>query len=515
MDLLGYVLAGSGMQAMAPNPAADFWYQPVGSATASGLRVDTEGAQKISAWYRGRDILATSLAMLPLVVYKRLPDDKGREVAPANPVHDILHRKPNPWQDSFQWRRQAMFHIIDHGNAYSRIVPGRRGFVDELWPLHPTLVTPELLPSGRLLYHVRDPKTGQTATSTQDDIFHLRGACDDGIEGKGVLQYARDSLGLGITLENYASKLFSRGALNGGLIQVPGPVDPAAMKLAAESFKTAYNDWHMPKILPQGATWVNQTMEPDKAQFILSRKFSVNDIARWLGLPPHMLADLERSTNNNIEHQGQEFVTYSLGLWLSLWEFSINDQLMLKPETFYAEFVRDALVRGDIQTRWAAYVAGTNAGILAINEVRTKENLKKIDGGDVPREPANITGRRASDAPPSPRGPARAEETSDQALAIVQQSATRLLRKEIAAVQKCAVRHAADLDAYAAAITEFYAKHVDLVAETLQMSSDQAAAYCSQQAAQAIGEHWIGALELWGTDTYAAGLAGLALEEAA
>jgi HK97 family phage portal protein len=499
-----------------PSPTDDFWYGPVPSATMSGVKLTPESAQKVSAWYRGRDILATSLAMLPLGMNQRLANGGGRDEADNHPLHDTLHRKPNPWQDSFVYRRQAMFHLIDHGNHYAFIKPGPRGFADQLWPIHPTLVTPELLDSGTIAYSVRDPKRGTSRTFSQSDIFHLRGASDDGVTGKGVLEYARDSLGLGLVLETYASKLFSRGALNGGVIEVPGPMDKEAMQLTAETWKTAMNDWHMPRVLPLGAKFTAAMMEPEKAQMILSRKFTVNDIARWLGLPPHMIGDLDRATFTNIEHQGQEFVTYSLGPWLSLWEFAINDQLVLAPLRFYAEFIRDALVRGDIATRWAAYVSGTNAGILAINEVRVKENLKKVAGGDTPREPANITGnRRATDGTPAPRKPQRPADENARAEAIAQSAAGRLIRKEVKAVQKIAVKYAAAVNEFAAAVTEFYSAHVAVVVDTLAMSEADAQAYCAGQAAQVVAGDWLIALETWQTEDYISGLAWLALEEAA
>lgn len=506
MDLLASLFAGS--ERMQPGPTDDFWYGPIGAMTQAGLRVDEEGAKKISAWFRGRDILSTSLAMLPLPIYRRLPSDQGRDKAPTQPLYDVLHRKPNSWQDSFQWRRQAMCHLIDHGNHYSRIVAGPRGFADQLHPIaDPRTVTPELLGSGRKVFHIRDAKTGATKTKTQDEVFHLCGASDDGVVGKGILEYARESLGLGLALHSYASRLFSQGVLHGGVITVPGTLDPEAARRMAASFVTSASKWHSPKVLEQGATYAAAGLDPEKAQFILSRKFSVNDIARWLGLPPHMLADLERSTNNNIEHQGQEFVDYSLGPWLTLWEFAINDQLMLRPETYFAEFTRDALVRGDIATRWAAYVSSVNAGIVAINEVRTKENLTKVPGGDVPREPKNITGSQSF-----PNRDRRPEPREDRAQAIATEAAARLLRKEIRAIQQRAVKHAADGDAFASAVTGFYADHVALVAQTLQVDQATAHTYCRGQAAQILGEVGLSALETWAAPYYAAGLAAWALD---
>src|SRR3990167_9072906 len=219
MDLLAGLLTGS-LHAGTPGPADDWWYSPVGTMTTSGLRIDAAGAQKISAWYRGRDILATSLAMLPLITYRRLPNNEGREPAPAHPLYDVLHRRTNHWQDAFQYRREAMFDVIDHGWHVAEIVPGPRGIVDQLQPIEPALVTPEQIASG--------PRRGRGLT--QDEVFFRRGAC-----GKGILEHARESLGLGVVLESYASRLFSRGAMSCGIIQTPGPVAQEAMTLMARS----------------------------------------------------------------------------------------------------------------------------------------------------------------------------------------------------------------------------------------------------------------------------------------
>lgn len=509
MDLLGQLLTGNGLQASYA-PDADFWYQPVGysATTQAGIRVTAEGANKISAWFRGRDILATTLAMLPLGVYERLPNDEGAEVATQHPLHDALHRKPNDGDDSFTWRRQAMFDLIDDGNAYAWIDVGTKW---KLPRIAPNLVTPERIKKGpnkgRTIYHVRDEDTGQSSTHTQDDIFHLRGA-----EGKGILERARESLGLAIVTEQYAGRIFSKGMLNGGIIEVPGPMDTDSARAMAQSFVTANGEWHMPRVLPMGAKMATtQPLTPEKAQMLLSRKFSIAEIARWLGLPLHMLAELDRSTNNNIEHQGLEFVIYNLGSWLSLWEFGINDQLVLQPARFYAEFTRDALVRGDIKTRWEAYMHAVTTGTYTRNEVRRLENMKKLPGLDTPLDPTHLTGGGGSDNATKPSKPS----TSTKAEAIVTESAARLLRKEVAAVQKAAVRNAADVDGFAQEVTNFYAKHADLVAITLAWAPDEAERYCAGQAAQILNGDWVAAVGTWATEAYAAGLAALALEEAA
>lgn len=507
MGLLATLLHGE--QASTPSADADFWYQPIGSAncggSASGMRVDAESAQKISAFYRGVDLLSTALAMLPLKLYRRLPADAGAETAKGHPLYDVLHRKPNGWQDSFSWRRMKMRHLICHGNAYDLVMAGRRGAVDQLWPIHPAQVTPTQLQSGLVTYAVRDSVTGQSRQYTQDEVFHLRGASDDGVAGKSVLAYARDSIGTALSTESYAAKVFSRGTLNGGVIAVPGLLNEDASKRMARSFVTATGDWHLPKVLEQGAAWTESKMTPEDAQMLLSRKFSIDDIARWLGVPPHMIGSLDRSTNNNIEHQGQEFVTYSLGPWLSLWEFAINDQLIIAPDAYFAEFERDALVRGDLAARWQAHQIAVSTGTYTRNEVRRMENKNKLPGLDTPLDPAHLTGK--------PSGPALEPDEDDdaarQARAIVVSSAARLLRKEAAALSTAAKRHAADTDGWAVAVTEFYARHAALVADTLQVSAADAGAYCADQARQALDG--IAAIAAWTEPDYAARVAAWAL----
>lgn len=500
----------------------DFWYHPVGTVTAAGITLTAEGAQKVSAFYRGVDILSTSLAMLPLNVYRRLPGDAGADVAREHYLYDVLHNKPNQIQTSFHWRREAMRRLIVKGNHFSWIVAGRRGFADQLQPIYAD-VKPERTEAGRKIFRVRQ-KDGTFTTHTQDEIFHLCGCSDDGVEGVGVVQWAKDSIGLALATETYASKLFSQGNNFGLVLEAPGRPDEELAKSLRDNFQQAHSglaNAHKAAILFGGIKATRPSMTGEETQFIASRQFSINDIARWLGLPPHMLGSLERSTNNNIEHQGQEFVTYSLGPWLTLFEQSINDQLIVNREQYYVEFVRDALVRGDLAARWQAYHTAVTDGVVTRNEVRRKENWKSLPGLDEPLTPAHIIGKQDTasrapepsddeddDEPPAAASPSKAER-------IAQESAARVLRKEIAAVSASAVRHASDEDAFVGAVTAFYDRHAALVASTLQLTEAAAREYCAGQAHQVIGGDWTRALELWQTPAYAAGVAAIALEEAA
>lgn len=524
MDVLGRLFGGGGLVAGVPGPLNDFWYQAVGTMTAAGIRVDAEGAQKLSAWYRGRDLLATVLAMLPFAIYQKLPNDGGAEPAPDHPLYDVVHDQPNDWQDSFQWRRAQMFDIIDHGHAYDWIVPGARGFVHQLCPIDPTLVTEKqqittlsngaVIP-GRFLYDIRDPKTSQVHTFTQDEVFHLRGS-----GGKGILEYARTSLGTALATESYVAAVFGRGTLNGGVIENPGVLDPEASTRMAKSFITAAGDWRLPKVLEQGSKFTESKMSPEDLQMILSRQFSIDDMARWLGVPRTMLENADPSYGN-AEQFDQNFLTYSMGGWTSLWEFGVNHQLILTRPKYYAEFTRDAIARAKFLERSQGNVAYVNAGIYTVDEVRSVEGKNKRGGkADELRDPQNITGKPGGDPALVPPAPAKKTPppvgSRTKAQAIVEESAARLLRKEITAVQKAAVKYAADGDAFAAWVTAFYTDHALLVSQTLQLAEAEAHAYCVTQASQILtGDGWVAALELWAVPGYAAGLAGLALEDEA
>jgi len=239
----------------------------------------------------------------------------------------------------------------------------------------------------------------------------------------------------------------------------------------------------------------------------------VDDVARWLGVPRQMLENSDPSFGN-AEQFDDNFMTYTMGPWLSLFEFAVNGQLILARQTYYAEFTRDAIARGKLIDRWNVHVASVNAGIKSVDEARRKEGLNARGGkADELRDPQNITGKPTAAIPSSQ--PAKGNQGSAKATAIVTAEAARILRTEVAFVQKAAVRHAADGDAFAVAITEFYASHAGFVARVLVLSLADADRYCAGQAAQLVAGDWLHALEVWRTDDYAAGLAALALEEAA
>lgn len=506
------------MSADPNNPAA--WTDYSGGAmTAAGVKVDSDGAQKLSAWFRGRWILAMVLAMLPLHVFRKLANDGGAEVAKDHPLEDVLHDQPNSFQNSFEWRVQKMFDLIDTGWSFDWIVEGARGFAHELQHIERRLVRPERIKSGpskgRYLFHVTDEATGRTTVHTQDEIFFLRGP-----EGKGILERARQSIGLALATEQFSASIFGKGMLNGGTIEVPGVLNDEAGRRMALSFLTKPGEWSIPKVLEQGSKWNKPEMSPEDFETILSRKFSIDDMARWLGVPRQMLENSDPSFGN-AEQFDESFLTYSMGGWLALFEFAFKSQLILNTKVYYVQFVRQAFVRGKFSERIAGLVLAAGGPIMTKNEARGVEDLKKLDDPkyDELVEQQNITGK-----PPSPNSngpttvpsaPQRRPPNPDaKAQAIVASTAARLLQNEVTAVRRLAVKHASSSDAFAAAIADFYAGHVARVIDALQMTNVDANAYCSGQSLRAI-EDWQASCGQWQTEDYALGLAAWALEDVA
>jgi HK97 family phage portal protein len=217
------------------------------------------------------------------------------------------------------------------------------------------LVTPCSSKSGRIAYNVKDPTSNIVTTYTQDQIFHVRGVSDDGVEGKSLLTWARDSIGIALATESYAGRLFSQGSLHSGVISVPACSIRKPRSAWRSRLSRRKRTWHMPKVLEQGATYTESTLTPEDSQFLTSRQFSVTEMSRWFGIPPHKLFDLSRSTNNNIEHQGIEYVGDGLMPWLVLIEQAILRDLILNPARFYAEFNVEGMLRGDSAARGELY----------------------------------------------------------------------------------------------------------------------------------------------------------------
>lgn len=363
--------------------------------TSAGKPVNEHTAMQMTAVYSCVRILSETLAGLPLHVY-RYNDSGGKEKYLKHPLYKLLHDEPNPEMTSFAFRETLMSHLLLWGNAYAQIIRNARGEVIAIYPLMPNKMTVDRDSKGRLFYLYS--RTSDDAPTLGDDsqvylapseVLHIPGLGFDGLIGYSPIAMAKNAVGLAIATEEYGAKFFANGAAPGGVLEHPGTIkDPQKVK---ESWNAAYQgpkNAHRVAVLEEGMKYQPIGLSPEHAQFLETRKFQINEIARIFRVPPHMLADLEKSSFNNIEQQSLEFVKYTLNPWLIRWEQGIQRRLLNEKEkrTHFVKFNVDGLLRGDYASRMAGYAVGRQNGWMSANDIRELENLDRIpaeEGGDL------------------------------------------------------------------------------------------------------------------------------------
>jgi HK97 family phage portal protein len=367
----------------------DFWYTRLyDSSTVAGISITEDTALSFSAVYACVKRLAESVGSLPLPIYRRT--EGGREKDVKNPLYRILHDQSNSEMTAKQYRQAVITSMALWGNSYSFIERSITGEVLGLWPMNPAQIEVDRNGEGRVIYIWR-PSNGGRRVFQAEDILHPRLFSIDGLVGLSPIAQAREVIGLGLAEQAYGARLFSNDARPGGVLEHPGHLDDeihGRLKRSwEETHRGLHNAWKV-AILEEGMKWSTVGMPAKDAEFIAARKLSVTEICRFYGMPPHMIQDLERSTFSNIEQQGIEFVTYTLMPWTVEIEQEITAKLMSGP--VYAEFTLNALLRGDTESRYKAYAIGRQWGWLSANDVRTMENLNRIEGGDEYMVPLNM-----------------------------------------------------------------------------------------------------------------------------
>ena len=367
-----------------------------GLETASGAFVNAESAMRVATVYACVRVLAEGSAQLPLIVYRRT--DGGKERATDHWAYTLLHDNPNPWQTSYEFREMLGAHAALSGNGYA-IKTVVRDEVRELLPIPTERVTVKQDPeTRRVSYEVTWPD-GRMVPVPAERMFHLPALSFNGVTGLSPISYQREAFGSAQQLALQSSRFFKHGAMIGGTLEHPGQLKEDAAKRLRESFDELYagaSNAHKTILLEEGMKFTPTAMTAKDAQFLETRKYSRNEIASIFRVPPHMIGDLERATFSNIEHQGLEFVTYTLGPWLARWEQRVTKSLIPETErdSIFAEHLVDGLLRGDTQARFQAYQTAVSSGWMSRNEVRERENLNREDGLDEFLDPAFLTGSK-------------------------------------------------------------------------------------------------------------------------
>ena len=362
--------------------------------SAAGAKVNEFTAMQTTAVYACVRILAESIAGLPLHVYEYRGN--GKERVPGHPLYFLLHDSPNPEMTSFIFRETAMIHLLLWGNSFSQIIRDGMRRVVGLYPLLPNRMSVDRDEHGELVYTYTpmsdsnpNLKSGQSIKLRREDVLHIPGLGFDGLVGYSPIAMARNAVGMTLACEEYGSSFFANGARPGGVLKHPGVLkDPSKLR---ESWQAVYGgtaNTGKVVVLEEGVDYQQISIPPEEAQFLETRKFQIDEIARLYRVPPHMIGDLEKSSFNNIEQQSLEYVKYTLNPWVVRWEQSLQKALLLPSEQkrYFIKFNVDGLLRGDYQSRMQGYSIGRQNGWLSANDIREMENMNPIpeeEGGNL------------------------------------------------------------------------------------------------------------------------------------
>jgi len=385
-------------------------YLREGGVTASGAVVTPDTAMRTGAVFASVRLITGPQANLPLDVKVRV-DDKVRQDASSSAVWKVLNRKPNGWQTPQQFRRMLGSHHLLRGNGYAYIVWNwDRTQPQALIPMHPDRVDCKQAGDLSLSYRYQR-KDGRTIELRQNDVFHLMGLTLDGVTGVTPITYARESIGTSMTMQRHGATLFKNGARPSVVLKHPKLVGKEAIGNLRESldeYRAGGDAEGTALILEEGMDISPLTMTAVDAQWIESQKFTRTEIAMFFGVPPFMLGDTEKSTSwgSGIEQQTLAFIAYTLEDYLTMWEQTAYRDLIRDPtERMYARFNRSALVKGDIKTRWDAYVKGMQWGVWSPDDVRGFEDENPRGDGEGGRyyDPPNTAGTTAGSTSGDPQ----------------------------------------------------------------------------------------------------------------
>ncbi len=420
-------------QLLSWDPIDPRWYAPIPRSTSAGIDVDDHVAMTYSAVWSCTRLLSATGACLPWNLYRR--SGNNTSIVTGHPVQRILHDVWNDETLSLMGRSAGIGQQVNNGNAYAEIERDMAGRPIKLHPIHYSRVHPcranaEMsqaysVPSNSIMFEVKND-VGDPVYIPNRDMFHVPSMVSaNGIMGKGVIENARDTIAMGLATERQGAA-YQKNAYNPSLAIVPGPGRHKPEDM--EYYRSTWENVHAnpenrgkPFMVPAGGDVKVLSFSPEDSQFLQTRKHNVEEVARWYGIPPHMIQQMDRATFSNIEHQGIEFVVYSLIPWLEVWDKVVWHKLLLPGErrTMYAKHNVEGLLRGDSQARADFYERMWQMGVYSIDEIREKEDMNPIggeQGGKRFVQTSYTTLERIGEPEPQPMQPDPAEQ-QEQAMA--------------------------------------------------------------------------------------------------
>jgi len=371
------------------SPYGDFWFEPIGARTGSGVRVTADSAMALPAVWACVNVLAKSFAVMPFNLWE--PSELTRKKRTDHWLYKLICKAPNRFQSPHEWKMMLMGHLALRGNSFQQITV-RGGAISELLPLHPDRMKTELLGNGNYRYRYQD-QNGKEIIYLRTEIWHIRGLSNDGYMGMSPIEAAREAIGEGLAMQAYSSRFYGNDARPRGVIQFDGKfADKAARQTFRESWQETQGGRNVGKVavLEKGMTYQEMKLTNADAQFLENRAGNLSNIARIFGIPPHKIGDLAKSTNNNIEHQSIEFWTdamHPLGCCVAS---SMEFNLLGPYSNLDCEFDIRPMMRGDGAARSTRLNRLVLGGVLVPNEARAEEGYDPMPGGDDLLRPVNM-----------------------------------------------------------------------------------------------------------------------------
>jgi HK97 family phage portal protein len=462
----------------ARGPLDDFWYQRTPMPSLAGVTVDEATALSYSTFWACVRILSDTVGAMPWHVYQREGegDDQRDEKAKGYQWYYPLHERPNVYQDAMTFKAMGVAHLILRGNFYCRVIPGAgEGEPPQLLPLNPDKMELYQDPVTSVISYQYKHRNGEVRVYQQEQMLHVKMLSLDGVKGLTPLEYAKQTLGLGIAEQRHASSIFGGGGFFKYFLKTTKRLGPEGRKNLRESWKDIHGDpgSFSPPILEDDLDIKTLGMTLEDSQLLESRKLSSYEICQFLGVPPHLVFLLDRATFSNIEHQSIEFSTIHLNPWLVRFEQAMAYHL---DEGYFSEFARDSIIRGDIQSRYDAYSKALQGRPFMVpNDVRRLENLPPVDGWDEPIDPLNMAapGQQGRQTAPAQQQPAAEPDEDEDAKAVdrlrplVADAARHIVSREVVGLRGRANKAAENRGLYDAWAGEWFAKHVAFVGREL------------------------------------------------
>ena len=486
-----------------------FWSgDPIGGLgwgmSASGVPVNADVALTLSPFWKGVRLISENFAAMQCHVHERLANG-GHRVAPRHPVDYVVARRTFTGVTAFEHWETTLAHLVLRGNHFSRIIPGPRGPVSGLRMIHPDRVRVTRVPSGEKAYIV-SRANDQPEVLSDADIFHVLGLSFDNTTGVSVITYALNSIGGMLAAEAFAQRFYKSGSTVALAAVHPGELGPEALDNLRKSI-TAYigglENYFGVLTLDEGIQLQKLGITAEDAQLLGARQYSVEEVARWLNLPPGVLGDSKTPTFASSKQFREDLIDLSFRPWAERIEARIDVELLVENDEagemrFFSKFNMDAILRGDANTRSQIHERDVRTGIETRNEARLMEDREPLPGLDEPVLALNM-----GTSAPKPSGGQEALATLEtttgfdaRAYEIARNQAEILVRKELAAATKAATRFASDGEAWQSWLREFYAQHTGEVARRLALSPATAQVYTARQG-QRLSTQGIAAASEW------------------